>query len=257
MSEPGVAFGRLEQVGTRMGHPFEYGPHHLGPARAPGQPEDGSPGAEVPLRGAEAEQGGDRDDSPGVLAGGGDGFGLGGAGEQAEVLDEPVDGGAGGQHDCLHAPGRFAVAPPGDDRKAPARAPGGETRAGGADEHVEHAAGAEGCLGQPRPGATLAHERRLLISDQGAQGRSAGQGGGLAERPAGVDDCRQACRGGMPSRSRASSRQAGLVRAVQAGQPRVAGVGDVESPLGDLPGQPAVNRAEPGVRPASGSAWSA
>ena len=51
-----VRLGRLDQVGAPMGHPFEHGPHDLGPARAPGEPDQGAPGAEVPDGRAQAEQ---------------------------------------------------------------------------------------------------------------------------------------------------------------------------------------------------------
>ena len=104
--EGGVALGRFEQVGPGVGDPFEHGPDHLGPARAAGEAEEGAPGAEVPLRGAVAEQGRHGDHAAGVVAGGGDGLRLAGRGQQAEVLDQPVDGRPGGQHDGLHAPGQ-------------------------------------------------------------------------------------------------------------------------------------------------------
>ena len=129
-SEAGVALGGFEQVGTGMGHPLQDGSHHLRPARAAGQPEDGAPGAEVPLRSAEAEQGGHRNDSAGVVARCGDGFRLSGVAEQPQVLDQPVHGGAGGQHDGLDAPAEFAVALPGDDREAAARRPGSRSQDG-------------------------------------------------------------------------------------------------------------------------------
>ena len=54
-----VGLGRLDQVGAPVGDALEHGPHDLGPARAPGEAEQGAAGAVVPVRRAQAEQGGD------------------------------------------------------------------------------------------------------------------------------------------------------------------------------------------------------
>ena len=125
----GVGLGRFDQVGAPVGDPLEHGPHHLGPAAAPGEAEQRAPGAEVPVRRAQAEQGRDEAHAAAVGAPRRDRVGLGRGGDQAEVVAEPFDRGAGRQHDRLDAPGQLAVAPPGDDREAAALAPVGERRA--------------------------------------------------------------------------------------------------------------------------------
>ena len=89
-----VRLGRLDQVGAAVGHALEDGPDDLGPTRAPGQPDQGAPGAEVPHRRAQAEEGRDEPDVTRGLALGGDGRGLLGGGEDPEVVAQPLDAGA-------------------------------------------------------------------------------------------------------------------------------------------------------------------
>ena len=166
-----------------MGHALQHGPDHLRPARAAGQPEQRPPGAEVPRRRGHAEQGGHE---PDVARGGacrGDGLGRGRVVDDAEVVAQPLDRLAGGEHERLDAPGDPSVAAPGRDGERPVRPALGELGPDRADAHVEHPARAEGHLGQTRPGAALADERRLLVAGDPGDRRRAGQGARRADRP--------------------------------------------------------------------------
>ena len=186
-------------------------------------------------------------------------LGLGRVAEQPEVVDQPVDRGAGRQHDRLDAPGqparRDCQATIGKQPPSPRASNAGP---GLAHADVEHGAGAEGGLGQARPGAALPHQRGLLIADQGAQ--RAGCPAGRWPRRAARRSRRSSGRrgwAGVRRRSMASWRQplpSGRYRPVTAG---VAGVGDVEGPPAQLPGEPGVDGAElGGVALVRGSVWS-
>ena len=54
--EPAVALAGLDQIGSPVGHALEHGPDDLRAARAPGEADQRAAGAEVPDRGAQAEQ---------------------------------------------------------------------------------------------------------------------------------------------------------------------------------------------------------
>ena len=125
-------------------------------------------------------------------------------GDEPEVLDQPVDGGAGRQHDALDAPGQPAAALPGDDREAAALAAGGEPGPGLAQAHVEHGAGAEGGLGQARAGCSPARSARP--ADRRSGRTAAGRPAGRWRRRARPTSRRWSGRAsaGMPRRSRAS-----------------------------------------------------
>ena len=155
-----VALGRLDEVGAAVGHPFEHGPDDLGPTRAPREADERAAGAEVPHRGAQAEQ---RRDEPDVARGrrsrAATASDSSAVARMPEVVAQPLDTGAGREHDRLGAPGGLAADPEGDDGEG-ARAPACGLRrprpVPGA--LVEHPAGAEGCLGQAGQRAALAHE---------------------------------------------------------------------------------------------------
>ena len=66
-----------------MGHPLQYRPHQLGSTAAPGQPDEGAPGPEVPHRCAQTQQGRDEPHVPGVVAPGGHLRRIGGVGAEA------------------------------------------------------------------------------------------------------------------------------------------------------------------------------
>ena len=109
--------------------------------------------------------------------------------------------------------------------KRAARAPRVERRAASAPTHeVEHAAGAEGDLGQPGPHAALADERRLLVAGDAADRRRAGR----ARRPRRPRPTSRRSSGRIDSGMRSASSSVGAQprpSAVQ--QPGDAGVGRV------------------------------
>ena len=156
--EPGIGLGRLDEIGAAVGNAFEDGPDDLRSAGAPGDPDERAAGAEVPDRRAHSEQRRDEPDVAGVGAGAGDGRRLLGAGQQAEVVAEPLDARPGGEHHGLDAPRRRAGPLPGDDRERPGRAAAEGGRRSWPGAQVEHAAGAERRLGQAGAGAALADQ---------------------------------------------------------------------------------------------------
>ena len=168
--------------------------------------------------------------------------------DEAEVLDEPVDGRAGRQHDGLDAPGQLAVALPGDDREAAALAAGARSPGRSAPRHTSSMA--------PVPNVALARPGRVQpwpISDacwsptRAHSGGAPGRAVAVAERARRVDDRRAArprgCRAarGRPPASPAPSRLYSPVTAAL-----VASV-TWSAPAGQLPRHPAVDRAELGV----------
>ena len=121
----------------------------------------------------------------------------------------------------------------------------------GPTHEVEHAAGAEGDLGRAGGDAALADERRLLVADDAADQRRAGQGGGLADGAARVDE------GGHGRQGDAELLEHGVVPAggvggEQAGDAGVADVGGVDLALGEVPDDPGVDRADAEVAAAVG-----
>ncbi len=143
------------------------------------------------------------------------------------------------------------LASPGDDREAPARTLPFEGGSLLAEVEVEHATGAEGDLGQARTNAALADQARLLVTHQGRDGR------GTVERRGRPEQARAVHHLGEGGGRDAQGRQHVIVpvRGVspeEAGDSGVGGVGDVEGALGEVPGQPGVDRADAQVPRAVG-----
>ena len=186
--EAGVRLGGVDEVGAALGHALEHGPHDLRPLAAAGEAEQRAAGAVVPARGAEAEQSGHVDDAVGSSR-----SGWPRRGSRRRVAMMPR---SSRSHSTL-VPAEsitastpqvvVAVPAPRHDREAAAVALALEPGALLAEVEVEHAAGAEGDLGQPRPHAALADQARLLVADERRDRRRAVERGGLA------DDAR-ACR---------------------------------------------------------------
>ncbi len=227
MASPPSSLRRLDQIGAPVGDPFEHAAHDLGSAGAAGQAEQRAPGPEVPRRRAEPEEGRHEPDVAGRGHRAGDRLGLGRGGEEAEVVPQPLDSAAGREHDGLDAPRDPTVALPRDDREAPAATARLERRTGRADAEIEHAAGAEGDLRQPRSDAALTDERGLLVAghagDRAAR-RAAPRRGRRrrrSRRPSGSTDV------GMRRASRIGVVPVGAVGAAQPRDRRVGGVGDV------------------------------
>ena len=130
--------------------------------------------------------------SPVVVAAGGDVVRLGRGRDDAEVVAQPFDVGAGGQHDRLDAPGVDAADPPAHDREGSARVRGSRTRAAQGR--------ARGRASPPVPNVILAspvwthalpEERRLLVAGDPRDRRRARERDRLADHAGRVDDARQ------------------------------------------------------------------
>ena len=103
--------------------------------------------------------------------------------DDPEVVAEPFDAGAGGEHDRFGTPGRLAADAERNDGKGARTAPAHpDGPSGGAHALVEHAAGPEGGLGQPGQGAALPDEGCLLVAGDPADGRRSGKRCGDPER---------------------------------------------------------------------------
>ena len=113
----------------------------------------------------------------------------------------------------------------------------------GADDDVEHPAGAERDLGVAGPHAALAEQRRLLVAEHAGDRGRAGQGPGLTDDTGRVDDRGQHRRWDPQCRQRGfGPRIVGPVP--QPGQRGVRGVGDVQGAAGEGPGDPGVDGPE-------------
>ena len=245
--EPGVGLGRLHEVGAALGDPLEHGPHDLRPPAAAGEAEQRAPGAVVPARACRGRAGPGRTRRRRLSSQRLATSWLSAARvDDAEVVAEPLDVGAGRQHDRLDAPGRHAVAAPGHDREAAARRPARSNRGRSAAEvQVEHAAGAEGDLGLAGRDAALADAGCDCWSPtSAAMGGAPSRAVAGAEDAGGVDDGRAGCARGMRSASRTLSSQPLASPRSSPVTRRVGGVGDVEGALGEVPGQPGVDGAD-------------
>ena len=139
--------------------------------------------------------------------------------------------------------------------KVPASpAAGRRGRSAGAGALVEHAAGAEGGLGQAGQRAPLPDKGSLLVAGDAADWRRACQGVGVADEARGVDDARQhRAWDAQPLEQWLVPVHGGRVH--QGGDGGVGGVGDVQglAAVGraarDDPGHPGVDRAEAQLAP--------
>ena len=116
---------RPRQVGAPVRDSLEHGAHDVGPVRPAGQADERAAGAVVPVRRAEAEQRRARtrrrrcrrttrrraSDCLGRV-------------DQAEVVAQPLDVRAGGEHHALEAPASVPADAPRHDREGARRRPG-------------------------------------------------------------------------------------------------------------------------------------
>ena len=181
--EAGVCLGGLEKVGPPVGDPLQHGPHDFGPARAPGDADERAPGAEVPHRCAEAEEGGNEEDSARVVHGGGDLVGVRGGVDDPEVVAEPLDARACREHDRLEAPCEAALVAPRDDGERAVQPLLGKGGALAPEAAVEHPSCPERCFGHARLKAPLADERSLLVAGDAGDGRRSGKGAASPTTP--------------------------------------------------------------------------
>ena len=230
----------------------------------PGEPDQRSPGAEVPHRGAQAEE---RRHEPHVARRGAPGrhvLRLLRGGDDPEVVAEPLDHGAGREHHRFGAPGRLAArrgqatmgkvpAPP---RSTPRRADRRGRCTGRACRPCRRSPwpGPAGCSPGRRARPAGRRPCRRWAAPRGAPRR-------LPMRPGGVDDGRQhgatgsAASGAVPR----PTRVARSTRSVTAG---VGGVGDVQRvgrrarATRERPGHPSCRRCRSTARPRSARARS-
>ena len=188
-----VLLGRLDEVGAAVGDALEHGPHDLGPPGAAGHADQRAPGAEVPRRRAEAEQGGHEPHVAGGLARSGHGFATRRSvarmprSSRSHSTAVPADSITASMPHVISPPRRQATI--GKQPPPPRVSNVGRV---GADAQVEHAAGAERDLGQARGGrspgrrATPAGRRRSRRSAATRRARTR-----CADDAGRVDDRRQ------------------------------------------------------------------
>ena len=174
----------FDEVGAALRDTFEHRADQLGPAGAAGEAEDGAARAEVPLRRPEPEQRGHEHHTAGVRALLRDLVALVRAGQDAEVVAQPLHVRARREHDRFEPPRVDPAEPPGDDRERAAVAAGLEARTLRAEHHVQHPTGAERDLRRTGPHAGLTEQRRLLITHQCHDRRRARQRGRRSDAPA-------------------------------------------------------------------------
>jgi len=81
-----VGLSGLDQVGAGLGHALQHRPHDVAGLGAPGQAEQAAPGAVVPLRRAQTQEGGHVHHAVGRVTGGGDRKSVGHVVDQAQVV---------------------------------------------------------------------------------------------------------------------------------------------------------------------------
>ncbi len=90
----GIFLHEVKDVGDLKGDAVESGAGEMGGGGAAGDAGDRAAGVLVPVRRAEAGEGGDDVDAAAVGDAGGELFDLGGGGEKLETIAEPLDDGA-------------------------------------------------------------------------------------------------------------------------------------------------------------------
>ncbi len=228
-----------DDVGGLEGDRLERGAGDLGPPRAARQARDQTARVGVPVGRAEPGEGGDEVDAAGRLDRAGQSLGLGRIGDQAEAVAQPLHGGAGDEDGAL------------ERRHARLRRRGAEDAVRwrpallalvGQDE----AARAVGRLGLAGPEAGLAEERRLLVARQTGERHARSADLGLADHTARRHDPRQ-----HVARDTEESEQLAVppdrIEPGQHGARRVGRVGDVHRAARQVPGEPALDRAEENV----------
>ena len=187
-----------------------------------GEAEQRAAGAVVPPRGAEPEEGRHVDHAVGGGAAAATSWLVRGVGDDAEVVAQPLDVGAGREHHRLDAPRELAAAAPGHDREACRPRPGARSAGRSRTEaEVEHPAGAEGDLGVAGGARSPARRGYACWSPTSAAiGGAPSRAVARPEHAARVDDGRQASTRGMRSASSTLSSQSPAVAAQQAGDGR-------------------------------------
>ena len=158
------------QIAHLVGDRLQSRPHDVGTPGAAGETQNGTAGVGIPPGGAQARERGHDEDAVGRGHTASDGVGFGDAVDDAELVAEPLDEGAGHEHTALE---RVLGVPRVGGR---GRHRGHEpvlTRAGLVPGvHEQKAAGAVGVLRLARMEAALAEERRLLVARHAADGNA-------------------------------------------------------------------------------------
>ena len=158
--EARVGLKALDHVAGLVRDRLEGGADHVLTGRPTGEPHEGSPGAIIPIRGAEAHEGGHQVHAAGVVYRARGRSGLRRIRQKSQAVAEPLHGGAGDEDASLEGVGEATVDPPTDRRdQAVLRHPRLGTRV-----HQQETAGPVGVLRLARGDAALTEERRLLVA---------------------------------------------------------------------------------------------
>ena len=90
--------------------------------------------------------------------------------ENAQVVHQPINIGAGGEHYGLDAPGEGTVAAPGHDREDALSGAVASVRGVAVGAHVQHSAGAKRDFRLTGAYAALPDEAALLVADKRREG---------------------------------------------------------------------------------------
>ena len=240
-ADAGVLLHGLADIIGLVGQGFQGGPHQMGPAESTGQAHDGAPGVLVPVGRAQARKGWDHIAPGGVLHAAGVFQALSRVGQHAQLVPEPLDGGAGHEDAALQGVFHMVLVAHGDGGHqavvALHRLPAGV--------HQHKAAGAVGVLHLPGQEAALAEQGTLLVP------RRAGDGDLSAVKLKVC--CAVDTAGGLDLRQDAFRHvqqlqqllvPAELMDIVEHGAAGVGLVGDMDRAAGELPDQPGVDGAE-------------
>ena len=221
---------------------FQRRPGDVGFVGAARHAHHGSPGMTVPIRGAQTGKGRHQIDVAGIANTGRKPFNLVRRAEQLQAVAQPLNGGARHENRTLQCITGLALgAHPG--HRAEQLVLTGNGRGSGVHEH--EAARAIGVFGHARFETRLAKRGSLLITrDTGDFNRRAKKAAdSLRDHPAAGyhlwqhrrRDAKQAQQFGVPLQG---------VNVEQQGARCIAGVGDMAGPAGEVPDQPAVDRAK-------------
>ena len=90
-----IGFHGVDQITALVSDAFESGADDLGFAGGASESGEHAARGSVPVRRAQADESRDEVNAGGIGNTGGDGFGFGGGGDEAERVAQPLDGGAG------------------------------------------------------------------------------------------------------------------------------------------------------------------
>ena len=237
---PGVFFHRVQNVAGLIGEGFEGRADDVVLVGAAGQADDRAAGISIPVGSAQAGEGGNDIDPVGVGHFLREVFGVGRGVDQAQLVTQPLNGGAGDEDGTFKGVVDFAAESPGD---------GGQQAVFGfnrffAGVHQQEAAGAVGVFGHAGFEAGLTEERRLLVAcDPSDRDFAAAEEGGGPEHARRGLDIRQQGHRAFEGFAELFVPFEGLdVEEHRSG--RVGVVGRVDTAFRQFPEQPAVDGPE-------------